>query len=461
MDVPANLPASAHPGTLHYIPPNLSAFEPTKPLVRSANVNTLLWVGGMFDTPGSVSYPFSIAQSLGPTWTVMTALLGSSGLSWGVSSIARDAEDMAKIVAYIKELRPGGMIIIMGHSTGCQDCMEYIVGKNAEKRPAVDGIILQAPVSDREAIMNDLPEAFMHEANQLALQMCRDGKDKDAMPNRLTKQVFGRIAITARRWVDISSPGPYHEGADDYFSSDLPDKRLRGTFGKLPASTPLLILYGGADASVPEHVDKRRLVQKWMHITEGGGGSVDGLNGGVVVGATHNLNAQAETIVQDLVRRVAGFIARMEKGEIGAAAGEVIRVDSSFADYEKATTASSSSSLTTDEAEDQDFIPNAGIDPEPFLNLKKHVSWNPEPIDPADFLQLLWGQFEHKQRVQAGGVEDKGDWGTTLDSIEEGGEQRAPDEIYWEYDEQCGMQEGIFADDVDASFGSESTLIEW
>jgi pimeloyl-ACP methyl ester carboxylesterase len=221
---------------------------------------------------------------------------------------------MAKIVTYFKEMRPGGKVIIMGHSTGCQDCMEYVVGKNSEKRPAVNGIILQAPVSDREALGNDLPEAHMNEANQLALKMCREGKDKDALPNRLTKPVFGRIAITARRWVDIASPAPNHDGADDYFSSDLLDDRLRGTFGKLPPSTPLLILYSGADESVPQSVDKRRLVQKWMHITESGGGVVDALNGGMVDGASHNLNVQPDEIILDLMGRVKGYIERLDTG---------------------------------------------------------------------------------------------------------------------------------------------------
>ncbi|KAK3718330.1 hypothetical protein LTR37_005143 [Vermiconidia calcicola] len=318
MDSTQEQPPSAHQGSLHFIPPNLCAFEPTKPLVRSLNINTLLWVGGMFDTMLSVSYPLSIAQGLGPTWSVMTASLFSAGLGWGVSSVARDAEEMAKIITYLNELRPGGKIVIMGHSTGCQDCMEYVVGKNAEKRPAVNGIILQAPVSDRESLENDLPQAHMHEANQLALKMCREGKDKDAMPNRLTKPAFGRIGITAKRWVDVASPGPNRDGADDYFSSDLSDERLAGTFGKLPASTPLLILYSGADASVPSSVDKRRLVQKWMHITETHGGSVDGINGGIVEAASHNLNGNPAEVIQDLVRRVNGFITRLDQGQIGS-----------------------------------------------------------------------------------------------------------------------------------------------
>ena len=310
---------SGHPGTLHFIPHNLSAFEPSKPLARSGSINTLLWIGGMFDTMLSVSYPLSIAQALGPTWSVVTASLGSAGLSWGVGSISKDADDMAKIVSYFQSQRPGGKMVIMGHSTGCQDCIEYLVGKNAEGRPRVDGIILQAPVSDREGLSKDLSEAHMDEANGLAQRMCREGQERDCLPNRLTKPAFGRIGITARRWLDIASPAPQHDGADDYFSSDLSDDRLKDTFGRLPATAPLLMLYGGSDDTVPEFVDKKRLVQRWMRATGSNGGSVDAVNGGIVDGASHNLNGQSAEIVQDLVRRVNAFLAGVESGEIGAA----------------------------------------------------------------------------------------------------------------------------------------------
>lgn len=308
-------PAGAHPGTLHYIPPNLSAFEPAKPLVRSANVNTLLWIGGMFDTPLATAYPIQIAQALGPTWSLATVSLGSSGKSWGVCSIAEDARDMGKIVSYFKEQRRGGKIVIMGHSTGCQDCMEYVVGAKADQRPSVDGIILQAPVSDREAIEAELPHALLQEANELALKMCREGCSKDAIPNRLVRPIFGRIAITAQRWLDIASPPPTHSGADDYFSSDLLDVRLKDTFGKLSPSTPLLILFSGSDLSVPPSVNKDELVSRWMRATQEGGGKVDRVNGGIIPGASHNLNDSPEPVVQDLVARVIDFIRRLDNDE--------------------------------------------------------------------------------------------------------------------------------------------------
>lgn len=245
----------------------------------------------------------------------MLASLGSSGKSWGVSSIAQDAQEIAKMVAFVKELRPEGKIVLMGHSTGCQDCMEYVVGAKAEEQPGVDGVILQAPVSDREALDKELPKAFMHEANQLALKMCREGRDKDAMPNRLTRPVFGRVAITARRWVDIASPGPDHVGADDYFSSDLPDERLARTFGKFPARTPLLILQMGSDESVPDYVDTGKLWRRWVAAVQAGGGIVDERWSGKVSDATHNLNGQPPEVVQRLTRAVTGFIAHLENGE--------------------------------------------------------------------------------------------------------------------------------------------------
>jgi pimeloyl-ACP methyl ester carboxylesterase len=313
-------PAGDHAGTLHYIPPNCAAFEPARSTEQSSGkaLHTLLWIGGMFDTFLTVEYPTKIAPSLPPSWRVMTASLGSAGKSWGVGSIAQDAKDMSKIISYIKQQQPSGKIVIMGHSTGCQDCMEYVVGMKSSERPAVDGVILQAPVSDREALEKDLPEAFMHEANQMALKMCREGHDKDAMPNKMTSPVFGNMAISARRWIDVASPAPDHSGADDYFSSDLPDDRLKSTFGKLPASTPLLILYSGDEESVPASLDKVALVSRWADITEKGGGQVDRRNGSIVLGATHNLNGCPENVVNDLVQRVVGFLGRLDSGDFEA-----------------------------------------------------------------------------------------------------------------------------------------------
>lgn len=208
----------------------------------------------------------------------------------------------------------------MGHSTGCQDCMQYLTGTGADKRPPVDGAVLQAPVSDREAIEADLPKSFVNEANQLALKLCREKKDKEIMPNRLTSPLFGRTAVSARRWVDIASPEPDHRGADDFFSSDFDEERLRESFGKLPARTPVLILFSGSEENVSPSLDKEALVKRWTSVAQGAGASIDDKNGGVVKGASHNLNGNPEHVVQDLVGRVLAFFERLDKGELGQSA---------------------------------------------------------------------------------------------------------------------------------------------
>lgn len=308
---------NSHPGVLHTIAPNVSAFEPSKPLSSTQNTNTLIWIGGLSDTYSSVAYPYTLAQSLGPSWSLVITALSSAGNSWGTSSIARDAEEIAKVVAFIREKRPGGKIVLQGHSTGCQDCIQYLTGTGADKRPQIDGAVLQAPVSDREAIQAELPKAFLQEANQLALKMCREKKDMEIIPHKFTSMLFGRTAVTARRWVDIASPEPDHRGADDFFSSDFDEERLKESFGKLPARTPVLILFSGSEENVSESLDKEALVKKWTKVAKDSGASIDDKNGGVVPGASHNLNGNPDNVVQDLVNRILGFIGRLDRGELG------------------------------------------------------------------------------------------------------------------------------------------------
>lgn len=61
----------------------------------------------------------------------------------------------------------------MGHSTGSQDILHYLYRPNPHtsalafdpslqhvKRPVLDGAIMQAPVSDREAVLSVLKDGF-------------------------------------------------------------------------------------------------------------------------------------------------------------------------------------------------------------------------------------------------------------------------------------------------------------
>lgn len=74
-------------------------------------------------------YPTTIAKALDPNWAIAEVLLSSSYRGWGTSSLQKDATEIAQCVQYFQSLRPEQKIVLMGHSTGCQDVMEYVVGK--------------------------------------------------------------------------------------------------------------------------------------------------------------------------------------------------------------------------------------------------------------------------------------------------------------------------------------------
>jgi hypothetical protein len=105
-------------------------------------------------------------------------------------------------------------------------------------------------------------------------------------------------------------------GDDDYFSSDLSDSILESTFGRFPKETPLCLLLGELDPYVPDSVNKVELLERWTKIVQKGGGVVDEEHGGIVKGAHHNLNDDPKEAVQELVRRVVGFVKGVESENI-------------------------------------------------------------------------------------------------------------------------------------------------
>jgi hypothetical protein len=193
----------------------------------------------------------------------------------------------------------------MGHSTGCQDVMEYLTGKGHETREKIDGGIIQAPASDREAICMSIDPEIYRESCEVAKSMIEAGNGEDILPSKLTKNI-GPAPVSARRWLSLASPN--HDGDDDYFSSDLTDEQLLKSFGALPAGVPLCILFSGSDEYVLKTIDKEALLQRWIGIAKQGKGLVDEVNSGVMEGATHNLAGDKGEVVEGLVKRVLGFV---------------------------------------------------------------------------------------------------------------------------------------------------------
>jgi pimeloyl-ACP methyl ester carboxylesterase len=304
----------AHPGIAHKYSKRRIAFEhssPHSPLNDAPN--TLLWVGGLTDGLLTVPYPSSIAASLPASWKIAEVHISSSYKGWGTGSLERDAREIGECVAYFQNLRPGKKIVVMGHSTGCQDAMEYVLGKNAGQRPAIDGMILQGGVSDREAWENEYKEgemrAQLEDAIRVTKEMIDAGKGKEVVSPE-SSTVFRDMGgpLNAYRAHSLLAKG----GDDDYFSSDLSDEHFATTFGKIPKTTPVCFLLGSEDPYVPASVDRAALLQRWTKIIREGGGVVDDEDGGVVPGAHHNLDDDPEEVVQDLVKRTCNFVIGLE-----------------------------------------------------------------------------------------------------------------------------------------------------
>jgi pimeloyl-ACP methyl ester carboxylesterase len=235
-------PPSSTTGVLHHVAP-VSAFEISNS--SSSTPNLLLWIGGLTDTYHSVSYVYTLAASLPTSWSLAQVNLSSAGSGWGISSLGQDVNELSSLIHYF-HTQGKQKVVVMGHSTGCQDCLHFFASPDKRgDRAKVDGVILQASVSDREAIAMDMPTSDLENANSTAKEWCSNGEGEHILPLTITASNFGHNPVTARRWVSLACKG----GEDDYFSSDLDDQTLAKTFGKI--DKPLLILYGEEDEYVP------------------------------------------------------------------------------------------------------------------------------------------------------------------------------------------------------------------
>ncbi|PVI01048.1 DUF1749-domain-containing protein [Periconia macrospinosa] len=329
----------AYPGTLHRYTRRLVAFEHTNPTTANSQQppprHTLLCIGGLTDGLLTNTYPSKIAAHLPPTWRVAEVLLSSSYSGWATGSIARDARELGECVKYFRNLsspsqnsdqQEEAKIVLLGCSTGCQDALEYVIGAERSQRPAVNGIILQAGVSDREAwydIASRMPpppgsnpssETNMIPALEAAIATAtkmvkEEGKPDDIMPKDLdvVRNVMGEPTTAYRTWSLLAKGGD-----DDFFSSDLDDDALKGTFGAIGEGVRVGLVWGSEDEYVPKFVEKEKVLARWGGFVRDGGGVLDEEVSGVIKGASHTLNKDPEEVVGELIRRVVGFLKGVE-----------------------------------------------------------------------------------------------------------------------------------------------------
>lgn len=323
----------------------------------------LFFIPGLLDGLLTVAYSTSLAQALPPSWRLVQPILSSSYTGFGTSSLDKDVLEISQCIAYFQKFRSEmattttaaaadtmpGRVVIMGHSTGSQDVMHYLVSSSTTSsppsssflpspssssfsplstsstttalqdeqtttkppsRPTIHGAILQASVSDREALCDRISSAEYNRRVSLAESWIASGRGADLLPRSASDDVFG-APVTATRFLSLASPAPEHAGQDDYFSSDLGVERLRRTFGRIGPGVRLMVLFGGEDEYVPVTVDKEALVSRWVEVAQKGGTVVDD-GTGVVQGADHDLSKAGEAVVQEVIGRVVRCLQRVE-----------------------------------------------------------------------------------------------------------------------------------------------------
>ncbi|CCG23132.1 hypothetical protein CORT_0D02870 [Candida orthopsilosis Co 90-125] len=283
---------------------NLTAFEFTEYSKKTAP-NIILFIGGLSNGLLNVPYLPTLAKAAtnfksqdGEDWNLVQVLLSSAYSGFGTTSLEKDTSQIRKAVEYFRSEAGGKRrkIVLMGHSTGCQNSLHYLTNiNNKEDVPdtaKVQGAILQAPVSDSEALSIESKKKEVDALlREVFVDYLSEGKGAYILPEKFRRLVFN-TPITAYRFFSLFSK----RGDDDFFSSYLTEDDFKKTFGSV--TVPLLVLYSGKDQFVPASVDKAALVSRFQDSTPS---EYWNSNSKIIEGATHEIGDGSDEGVTDIL----------------------------------------------------------------------------------------------------------------------------------------------------------------
>ncbi|KAI1393762.1 DUF1749-domain-containing protein [Hypoxylon trugodes] len=293
---PETFTVTVHPLSFPFPVPHSSAYE----IGLADAKNALVFIGGLGDGPHTVPYPRAIAKRLEAepelSYSVFEFRMTSAFSGFGFASLKDDVDEISAFVKYLRGIGKQ-RIVLMGHSTGSQDCMEYTSPKHHDAAP-VEGYILQAPVCDRAAIEDEMgDEDWMNMSLKVTEDLIRSGKIHDRMPPEHVSDAFSNVPMSVWRWNSLTA----ENGEDNYFDPKRPDS-ANGPFWQR-IDKPLLILHSENDEFVTPDVDKEALITHWKSLCQPG---IASDLSGVIPGATHRVEEPesekwlADTVVKFL-----------------------------------------------------------------------------------------------------------------------------------------------------------------
>ncbi|PNW82539.1 hypothetical protein CHLRE_06g283034v5 [Chlamydomonas reinhardtii] len=228
-------------------------------------------VGGLTDGLLFAPYVATLTDALARRgWAAVHASLQSAWTGYGTGSLDRDAADLRLLCAHLRQQHGIRGVVLVGHSTGCQDAVRYMqrycgAGPGAAAAPGAGqgggdaapaaagvqeeaegevaellGTVLQAPVSDVEWL-SSYPE--LEPVAARAAELLAAGRGEEVC---CRLGVADNAPISAARFLSLYRAG----GDDDMFSEGLPQQELQRIFAPV-GSRPCLLLVSGADECVP------------------------------------------------------------------------------------------------------------------------------------------------------------------------------------------------------------------
>lgn len=203
---------------------------------------SIILIGGLGDGILSIAYLDRLLQFCEENRICLIVPQLRSQPNFELVSIEQDVADVRSIVDATQ-----GRIVLIGHSTGCQDALLYL-----DSHPGrVAGIVLQAPVSDIEAQDDPLLQERVQEARHAGQYF----------------EYAGRMWL-CERFISLFES----HGREDLFSSYLNEE----DFARWRGRVPILSVLSGNDEYCPVCLeDKFRLMGKVAVIENGDHGLIE------------------------------------------------------------------------------------------------------------------------------------------------------------------------------------------
>ncbi|PLW20275.1 hypothetical protein PCANC_00615 [Puccinia coronata f. sp. avenae] len=232
--------------------------------------STLVFIGGLGDGLYAVPYIHLLPPALQDiNFSLTQVLLSSSYSGYGFTSLENDVHEIRQLLRYLRSIGKSHFVLL-GHSTGCQDIIKLFHSQNndlpshSNSLDGISSIILQAPVSDREYILDTLGEEAYKRSLKAAQDLVDAGEAGAAVPAEFSDMFSGgRCGISASRWLSLAQPLQDNPTGEDFFSSDLPTDLLTRCLEPVAQrGISSMVLISGRDETMPSNVDKERLLQR-------------------------------------------------------------------------------------------------------------------------------------------------------------------------------------------------------